>query len=61
MGEVDSYDILTTSICTYSKILALYSCIRDISKEEHKQSMTSSLMAHVLLVLQTGGALQRTS
>jgi hypothetical protein len=43
----------------YSKRLTLHSCIRDISWEEHEQSMTASIVTWVLLVLQMGGGLQR--
>jgi hypothetical protein len=53
--------LLQAYVLSYSKRLALYSCTRDNSKEEHKQSMTSSLVTQVLLVLQMGGGLQRTS
>jgi hypothetical protein len=49
VGEVDSYDILTkVYVLSYSKRLTPCLCIRDITKEDQEQSLTSLATASYL-------------
>jgi hypothetical protein len=51
--------LLEAHVLSYSKRLTSYLCIRDIIKENHKQSMLFR-SNRVLLGLKMGGGLQRT-